>query len=528
MKEGGTLLVIDYPEEHRSGVEEFLRYFVEKRPSEKIRVLFLTRQPMENWLELVADCQAENFVDQGPCFVGRLDESAAYSLYDTALTKLARELGTLPPPLTEEALTAWLNLAPENDRALFILAAAVHSALNPDDEVVRYTGSQVIDTLVQREVDRLRRIAKGQGADDPLVLARVLALAAIADEIPVKDVINLAGRDDLEFGFAGGANIEEALQAAGLLIDRAVPAPKPDILAAAFLVEVLGRKPATAPELVWAALSVDLQGGLERLGRLIHDAEFVLGILDHRLSRWLAQAVDDHPDRCQPLDPVFSQKKPLGWLEASVAVWQTLLKGPAEEEERARLLVYLSNDLGSIGDNPGALASIEEAVELFRRLSATDRARFETNLAGSLNNLSNRLSDTGDNPGALEAIQEAVDLYRRLAEANPARFEPDLAMSLNNLSHRLSDTGDNPGALEAIQEAVDLYRRLAKASPARFEPDLATSLNNLSNALSDAGDNQGALVAIQEAVAIRRRLAKTSPARFEPELARSLGTLGLV
>ncbi|MBU0515946.1 MAG: ATP-binding protein, partial [Proteobacteria bacterium] len=47
MKEGGTLLVIDYPEEHRSGVEEFLRYFVEKRPSEKIRVLFLTRQPME-------------------------------------------------------------------------------------------------------------------------------------------------------------------------------------------------------------------------------------------------------------------------------------------------------------------------------------------------------------------------------------------------------------------------------------------------------------------------------------------------
>src|SRR5712691_1352477 len=91
----------------------------------------------------------------------------------------------------------------------------------------------------------------------------------------------------------------------------------------------------------------------------------------------------------------------------------------------------------------------------------------------------------------------AVDIRRRLAQANPARFEPDLAMSLNNLSLRLSDAGDGAGALAAIREAAEIYRRLAQANPARFDPDLATSLNNLSNRLSDAGDGAGALAAMR-------------------------------
>ena len=133
------------------------------------------------------------------------------------------------------------------------------------------------------------------------------------------------------------------------------------------------------------------------------------------------------------------------------------------------------------------------------------------------------LEQLGDNAGAPEAIQEAVDVYRRLAAANPARYEPDLAMSLNNLSLRLSDSGDNAGALAAIREAVEIRRRLAAANPARYEPDLAVSLNNLSSDLSDSGDNEGALAAIREAVDVYRRLAAANPARDEPDLAMSLG-----
>ena len=51
-----------------------------------------------------------------------------------------------------------------------------------------------------------------------------------------------------------------------------------------------------------------------------------------------------------------------------------------------------------------------------------------------LNNLSNCLSELGNRPGAPKAIQEAVGIYQRLAESNPARYEPDLALSLDNLT----------------------------------------------------------------------------------------------
>jgi len=89
--------------------------------------------------------------------------------------------------------------------------------------------------------------------------------------------------------------------------------------------------------------------------------------------------------------------------------------------------------------------------------------------------VSQRRSDNGDRAGALAAIEEAVALRRRLAEANPAVFTPDLAMSLNNLSVRRSDNGDRAGALAAIEEAVTLRRRLAEANPAVFTPNLASS-----------------------------------------------------
>ena len=81
-----------------------------------------------------------------------------------------------------------------------------------------------------------------------------------------------------------------------------------------------------------------------------------------------------------------------------------------------------------------------------------------------------RLSDAGDGRGALDAIREAVDIRRKLAGADPARFNPDLAGSLNNLSVHLSDAGDGPGALDAIREAVDIRRKLAEPTPRASTP----------------------------------------------------------
>jgi len=429
--------------------------------------------------------------------------------------------------------------------------------------------------MVEREVMRYQGIAedRAQVFKNKYSLAGLLAMAAIADELSVADIKKIS-ESESPVGFQPDADIQGELMTAGLLIDGKVRAPTPDIVAAAFMVDVLGRRPEQAPGIVWAALKGDIDAGLERIGRLCYDAEIVLGIHDPCLSDWLAESVEGNVDRCSTLDAyVWEGHLPLGWLKPAIAVYRTLLDHAEDDEERARFLTNLSNhlcstgdgagalearreavticrrlaesnsvqfepklainlnnlsiDLSATGDRAGGLAAAQEAVKIHRRLAEADAAGFEPDLAMSLNSLSLRLSDTGYRAGALEAIKDAVEIRRRLAKANPARFVSYLALSLNNLSIDLSATGDRAGALAAIQEAVEIYRRLAEAKPAWFETDLAASLNSLSNRLSDTGDTAGALEAIQEAVEIYRRLAEANPARFEPYLATSLYNMGL-
>jgi len=73
-------------------------------------------------------------------------------------------------------------------------------------------------------------------------------------------------------------------------------------------------------------------------------------------------------------------------------------------------------------------------------------AAFLPNLAGSLNNQANRRSEVGDRAGALAAIDEAVTLFRRLADpetGNPAAFLPNLAGSLSVRTTLLIDSGES-------------------------------------------------------------------------------------
>ena len=60
---------------------------------------------------------------------------------------------------------------------------------------------------------------------------------------------------------------------------------------------------------------------------------------------------------------------------------------------------------------------------------------------------------------ALAAIEEAVKVRRRLAGANAAAYEPALAMSLNDLSNRLAEAGRRDEAERANREAAELKER---------------------------------------------------------------------
>ncbi|MFT3766210.1 MAG: tetratricopeptide repeat protein [Minicystis sp.] len=198
-----------------------------------------------------------------------------------------------------------------------------------------------------------------------------------------------------------------------------------------------------------------------------------------------------------------------------------------EGEERARLLNNLSTWQSALGQREAALASTQEAADIYRTLAAARPETFLPGLAMSLNNLSVDQSDLGQREAALASTQEAVDIYRTLAAARPGAFLPDLAMSLNNLGIMQSDLGQREAALASTQEAVDIRRTLAAARPEAFLPDLAVSLNNLGMMQSDLGQREAALASTQEAVNIRRTLAAARPEAFLPDLAGSLNNLSV-
>jgi Tetratricopeptide repeat len=86
----------------------------------------------------------------------------------------------------------------------------------------------------------------------------------------------------------------------------------------------------------------------------------------------------------------------------------------------------------------GMLATLDERLAQAPRRAARAR-RDPPTTAASLNNLSKRLAEAGRGGEALTAIEEAVQAYRELAASNRAAYTPDLAASLNNLSKRLAE-----------------------------------------------------------------------------------------
>ena len=210
-----------------------------------------------------------------------------------------------------------------------------------------------------------------------------------------------------------------------------------------------------------------------------------------------------------------------GWLHVDLAVGVAAvstkltrhrLAHTTDPAARARLHDTHAGRLAHAGRREEALASAQEAVDLYRGLARADARAFEPSLAESLTSLGARLLEVGRQEEALAVTQEAVDLYRRLAERDPTTHLPDLAGALTNLGIELQEVGRQEEALAATQEALDLYRRLAEGDPTTYLSDLGRALTNLGNPhlggaltnlgvrLSEVGRHEEALAATQEAV----------------------------
>ncbi|QRV88335.1 hypothetical protein RhiJN_16353 [Ceratobasidium sp. AG-Ba] len=198
---------------------------------------------------------------------------------------------------------------------------------------------------------------------------------------------------------------------------------------------------------------------------------------------------------------------------------------PLYDFDLAGSLNNLSKCLSEMGRAKEAMEASQEAVEIYRRMTAERPAAYALYLARSLNNLSGHLSEMGRAHAAIEATQEAIEIYRGLAIARPTAYAPDFARSLNHLSKYLSEMGRANEAVKTIQEAIEIYRRLAAERPAVYAHDLALSLNNLSKYLSEMGRANEAMQTLQEAIEVFRRLAIERPAAYAPHLATCINNL---
>lgn len=428
-------------------------------------------------------------MDWTPISLGALPTEDAYNAFHAVLEAVAEAEDTVPRPVPMEEFYAWLESAPENRQTLFIVAAGVHCALHDDvTPWVEYRGREVMVGLAEREASRLRGMAQGQGWQDES-LCRLVALAAVAGKLEGTQIERLAAESSLDLGFPTATGLLDKLNTLGLLAEGvSLPAPAPDILAASFLTQVFRRRPDKAGEWLWAGIEDDSNDGLSRIGRLAYDSEIILGIHDARPSRWLAEAVSAHQERCEAvLGQLTLGARLRGLLPAAIAAGRKLLEDETlADEERAGILNNLSLDLANSGDHKGALEAIQKAVEIRRRLADENPSRFEPDLATSLNNLSTCLAASGEKKSALKVSKEAVGIYRSLAEENPASFKPELAMSLGTLGTILRSSGRADEAKDAFLEAITVIELQANQFP---EGPAADILKNLRRDIENTSED---------------------------------------
>jgi len=517
--DGRVLLVVDYPEERR----EFTKLLMQELAGEatQVRLLLLSRQPFEWWRNEIEAAHAGHLAAHQDIGVPNLSDQDALLLYRTVIERLRSQYPLGPGLQFDSDFQRWLARNRSlNALPLFITAAAIYAALNPN-EALGYSGELVVRALISRELERLSGASREAGFPRPEGAARLAALAVVRGGFDGRMLRRFAD-PALELGISLPENIADDVHKLPWWMIDHWPPPSPDVVAAALLFEVLKQRSERASEWLWAAIQGVGTDVIDRLGRVTYDIRTIFGQDQERFTQWLVGMVRDRPERAIELAFLSEENRlPVGILPLAIAVGRALLSTAKSDEGRARILHNLATDLSNLGDTAGALEASEEALVICRRL-ASDNPRFVTRVALVLANLSNHRSELGEHSAALEAAQEAVEIYRRLAEDDPQAYESDLARSLNIESNCLSDAQRHEDALAAISESVDILRRLTTLQPALYEPELAGRLHSFSARLRDVGNATEALKVARESVEIFQRLVWALPARFEEELSTAL------
>ncbi|MBX9894908.1 MAG: toll/interleukin-1 receptor domain-containing protein, partial [Nitrosomonas sp.] len=448
----GTLIVIDYPEQRTDKVRALLEALARQLLTCKLRVLLLGRNG--DFLQQLTQT-AQTIIAPGFELTGLADgadtNANAWQLLQEAWQSLhQRQQRTVPPlPLTPAAFHQWQQRHATHRRPLFVLVLAVHCMQQPGAHELN--APEILRALVQQyEINRLVKEAKRMQLD-PHCLVMLRALAAIAGKLPadaLRQLIQVSEMLPLDIRLPALNRLKQT----SLWFDGGIPALQPDLLAADLLHHALTEiadDQTGAWQYCALAAAPDQSEASSMLGRLIHDAQFILQRV------WPLQAL---------IDWVVQDDERSASVNAALA---------RNNLERSLL--------------PLAIATGQKAVQTYEQLAQANFAVYGAVLASSLNNWSVDLAEDGQRAKALAAIGRAVAICEQLAQENFAAHGPALASSLNNWSLRLAEDGQRAKALTAIGRAVAIHEQLAQENFAVYGAVLASSLNNWSVDLAEDG-----------------------------------------
>ncbi|WP_457029825.1 tetratricopeptide repeat protein [Kitasatospora sp. P5_F3] len=201
----------------------------------------------------------------------------------------------------------------------------------------------------------------------------------------------------------------------------------------------------------------------------------------------------------------------------------------------ASALDMLALFVGLLGRRAEARVLATEAVALLREAARLE-PELEPELAGALARLGNQLAETGAHQEALARIEEAVLLRRRLVASSRTSFaafpstashgmddaRAELASALGDLGIKLAEMGRGEQAVPVLEESVGIYHLLGRRSQAPSDQAAyGATLFTLTGVLTELGRATEAAPYRAESAGLRDRLAATAP-----DLLASLDHLG--
>ena len=202
----------------------------------------------------------------------------------------------------------------------------------------------------------------------------------------------------------------------------------------------------------------------------------------------------------------------LGDLSRARGAAEQALKVAATDEERATALKYIGEQASDQHDYAAAGPDFDQALEMFRRMAASDaNAVTQNRVAGVLQDKGDLQLLQGDFKGARASYSEALALRQTLATANPndGGLQDELTSVMQRLGDLYEKTGDLAGAKGEFEQGLAIRQRLSAADPTNTDLQYYVSafLRRLGDIALERRDLADARAKYEACLAIRQRLA---------------------